>query len=123
VQDDLFHPCGDISYPRMGKCLRFLYKEILLAKVSLILGKAEKEKLLSLIEEKQLVKPETVLPFDYRDDQGKQLSLVALRWDNLRRSNTQRVICEFVSALQSFEFCWADKKTVIHEGNFRFIKV
>ncbi len=94
-----------------------------MAKVSLILGKAENEKLLSLLSSENLVKPENILPFDYTDDQGKQLSLVALRWDNLRRSNTQRVICEFISALQNFEFCWADKKTVIHEGNFRFIKV
>lgn len=94
-----------------------------MAKVSLILESSENEKLLGIIKEKNLVKPENILPFDYTDDQGTQHSLVALHWSNLRRSATQQFLCEFASALQDYEFCWAEKKGVIHEGNYRFINL
>lgn len=95
-----------------------------MAKVALILEKSDNEKLLNLIQENKLVQPEKVLPFQYKDDQGNQFSLVALRWENLlRNSLTQRTLCEFASTLQDYEFCWKEAKSVIHEGNFKFLNL
>lgn len=120
-----FTHAGDVFLPAWGREMspfNFL-KETILAKVSLILGKKENEKLLSLIKERKLVRPENILPFDYTDDKGNQLSLVALHWTNLQISSTLRFLCEFASALQDYEFCWAEKKGVIHEGNYRFMNL
>jgi len=95
-----------------------------MARIALILEQADNEKLLSLIQEKKLVQPVKVLPFQYRDDQGNQFSLVALRWENLGRDTpTQRAICEFAAFLQNFEFCAKEAKSVIHEGNFNFLNL
>lgn len=95
-----------------------------MAKVALILVQADNEKLSNLIQEESLINPNKVLPFQYKDEQGRQLSLVALRWENLlRNSPTQRNLCEFASSLQDYEFCWKEAKTVIHEGNFKFLNL